>query len=79
MKLLFQNSQGKERVIAEVDNFDDAVKKMDKFIEERNFKSYYKRVWEKNGRLVVDVGSHTEFFIVDGCSFEDVHKEQEED
>lgn len=65
MKLIFQNSEGKERVIAEVDSFEDACDEMDKFMEERNFKSYYKRIWEKNGRLIVDAGSWSEYFIVE--------------
>lgn len=77
MKLLFQSSNGSERVIAEVNSFAEANEEMDKFMEERNFQSYYKRLWDRDGRLMVDVGSWTEFFIVEGYSLEDVHKEQE--
>ena len=33
MKLLFQNSQGKERIVAEVDSFKEACEEMDKFME----------------------------------------------
>ena len=71
MKLLFQNSQGKERVIAETDSLEKTWEEINKFLEDHNFKSYYSRVWEKDNRLIIDVGSHTEFFIVDGCDFED--------
>lgn len=77
MKLLFQSSNGSERVIAEVNSFAEANEEMDKFMEERNFQSYYKRLWDRDGRLMVDVGSWTEFFIVEGYNLEDVHKEQE--
>ena len=65
MKLLFQNSAGNERVIADVDNWSSANNEMDKFMEERNYKSYYKRTWEENGRLIIDVGSWYEFFIIE--------------
>ena len=65
MKLLFQSSDGSERVIAEVDNQDDAFNEINKFLDEHNFKSYYMRIWEKDGCKYVDVGSHTEFFIVE--------------
>lgn len=76
MKLLFQNSQGKERIVAEVDSFKEACEEMDKFMEERNFESYYKRVWEHDGRLKVDCGSWSEFFFVEGCTLDDLHNEQ---
>ena len=44
---------------------DGAYKIMDEFMDEHNFKSYYKRVWEENGRIKVDAGSWSEFFYVD--------------
>ena len=64
MKLYFENSQGIERVIAEVANEEEAYKEMNKFCEERNFEIYYVRTWMSNGRKVYDVGSHTEFFYL---------------
>lgn len=76
MKLLFQNSNGSERIIADVNSFEEANEEMDKFMEERNFKSYYKRLWDEDGRLKIDVGSWSEFFFIDGCCLEDVHKEE---
>lgn len=65
MKLYFENSLGKERLIAEVENEDEAFKEINKFCEERNFKIYYIRTWMVNGRKKYDVGSHTEFFYLD--------------
>ena len=65
MKLYFENSQGIERVIAEVVNEEEAYKEINKFCEERNFKIYYVRTWMSNGRKKYDVGSHTEFFYLD--------------
>ncbi len=47
MKLYFQNSRGKERVIAEPTNREEIAKEINKFLADHNFKSYYTRVWEK--------------------------------
>lgn len=65
MKLYFENSYGKERLIAEVANEEEAFKEIHKFLDEHNFKSYYTRTWMRNKYdKVYDVGSHSEFFIV---------------
>ena len=69
MKLIFQNSYGKERVIAEPSSKEECVKEINKFLDDHNFKSYYTRVCECDGRLELDVGSHTEFFYIEGMTF----------
>ena len=71
MKLFFQNSSGVERLIAEPFNREEVVKEIDKFLDDHNYKSYYTQVCEDNGRLMIDVGSHTEGFALEGMSFED--------
>lgn len=71
MKLFFQNRYGKERLIAEPSNREEVNREINKFLDDHNFKSYYTRVWEADGRLVFDVGSHTEFFLLEGMSFEE--------
>ena len=71
MKLYFQNSRGVERLIAEPSNREEVVKEINKFLDDHNYKSYYTRVWEEDGRLMIDVGSHTEGFALEGMSFED--------
>lgn len=76
MKLIFQNSHGEERIIAEPANKKEIVDKINKFLDDHNFKSYYTRVWEEDDRLKFDVGSHTEFFYVDGMTFEEWRKEK---
>lgn len=73
LKLIFK-SKGKERVIAEPSDIDEVFKEINKFLEEHNFKSYYTRMWEENGRLKFDVGSYTEFFYVEGTTFEEACK-----
>lgn len=62
MNLIFENSHGEERIIANPKTEKEAIKEIYKFCEERNFKIYYVRIWESNNRKHYDVGSHTEFF-----------------
>ncbi len=71
MKLYFQNSRGEERVIAEPINREEVTKEINKFLADHNFKSYYTRVWEENGRLKLDVGSWSEFFFLEGMTYEE--------
>ena len=66
MKLYFENSYGERRVIAEPATEEAALEIIHAFCEERNFKIYYTRSWrDKEGLKWYDVGSHTEFFILD--------------
>jgi len=72
MRLLFQNSRGEERVIAEPQTKEEAIKEINKFLEDHNFKSYYMNVCEDDrGRLRLDVGSWSEFMIIEGMTFEE--------
>ena len=64
-KLWFQNSEGHERVIMEVKNFNDVFTGIRNFLSDHNYKSYYIRSWEENGRIKIDVGSWSEFFYTD--------------
>ena len=75
MKLIFQNSRGEERVIAEPTNREEISKEINKFLDDHNFKSYYMNVCEDdNGRLRIDVGSWSEFMIIEGMTFEEWSK-----
>ena len=65
MKLYFKNSRGEKRIIAEPETEQEAMKEICDFCEERNFKIYYVRKWQTEDGLKYDVGSHTEFFILD--------------
>ena len=72
MKLIFQNSRGEERVIAEPQDKKEAVKEINKFLDDHNYKSYYMNVCEDdNGRLRIDVGSWSEFFYIEYMSLEE--------
>ena len=71
MKLYFQNSSGVERLIEEPSNREEVVKEINKFLYDHNYKSYYTRVWEEDDRLMIDVGSWSEFFYLEGMNFEE--------
>ena len=65
LEVLFRNSKNITRQLATVKDMESASKAIDDFLNEHNFKSYYKNIWrEPDGTTVVDVGSHTEFFYV---------------
>ena len=67
MKVYFENSKGKRRVIGENVNTEQEVMKIiQDFLNEHNYKSYYTRTWHEDGWTWFDVGSHTEFFLCDG-------------
>lgn len=63
-RIIFENSRHEEREIGTSVDMECAYKIIDKFLNEYNFKSYYKRVWEESGRTKVDVGSWSEFFYI---------------
>lgn len=71
MKLIFQDSQKKERIIAEPTTKEEAINEINRFLDDHNFKSYYTRVYEENGRLKLDVGAHFEFFYIEGFDFKE--------
>lgn len=63
IRVLFENSNGKTRIIGEVITQKEAFKVVDSFLDEHNYKSYYKRTWKTDDKTTaVDVGSYTERF-----------------
>lgn len=72
MKLIFQNSRGEERVIAEPSDKKEAVKEINKFLDDHKYKSYYMNVCEyEDNKLRIDVGSWSEFFYLEGMSLQE--------
>lgn len=66
MKLYFENSRGQRRIIAEPQTEEEAYNIIHKFCEERDFKIHYVRTWNTpDGLKVYDIGSWTEFFLLD--------------
>lgn len=64
MKVLFKNSQGQKREIAEVKSVNEGYVEIQKFCTERNYEPHYYRTVKRDNVLKVDVGSHTEFFYI---------------
>lgn len=65
LEVYFQKSNGEEKFLANCADFYTVNEIINHFLKKLNFKSYYSRMWiSEPGRLEIDVGSHTEFFIV---------------
>ena len=66
MKLYFQHSDGSESIVCETEEgryVSDALEDLHK--RNPNYKTYYQRTYmDGNGWVWIDVGSHTEFYIV---------------
>ena len=64
-KVIFENSRKQEREIGTAVDMNGTYKIIDEFLEEHNFKSYYKNVCEiGKGKTRVDVGSWSEVFYI---------------
>lgn len=80
--LFFENSKGVERVIAEVDNMEEAFAEIYKFCSNLGYTIRYSRFWIEEHpmeegiawRISFDVGSWTEFFHVYFDTFEQAEK-----
>lgn len=60
--LYFQRSNGTHIFLAKDITEEEVHKEIKKFLNARNFKSYYTRTWETDGVKYYDVGSWSEFF-----------------
>lgn len=67
--ILFENSEGKKRIIGSAGTKSGAFKLINNFLAEHNYKSYYKRTWKTGDKTTaVDVGSWTERFYIQEIS-----------
>lgn len=64
MNIYFLNTYGKRKQIGTASTQEEIFKIINKFLDEHNYKSYYTRTWTEKDEMWVDVGSHTEFFII---------------
>ena len=71
MKLYFKHSDGSTTLLSEYDSFKESFAAIKQFLTNHDFKSYYTRVSGSDDEIWIDVGSHTEFFIIKGASFDD--------
>ena len=79
MNVYFRDSHGKKRLLERVYTDEQVWKVIKKFLDDHNFTSYYTRMWFANGYTWYDVGSHTEFFLVDENLMEQHENDQEEE
>ena len=75
MELYFKDCQGVERLIAECDTVSAVHKEIKKFLDEHEYVSHYSRSWGSEENIIIDVGSHSEFFVIKGISHIDYIKE----
>lgn len=79
MKLIFQNSNGEEHRIGYPKDWDEAIFYIREFVsrcnkrkeENSQFSIPYIRAYKQDGRVKLDVGSHTEFFFIEDEEFYD--------
>lgn len=65
-KVIFENLRKEEREIGTAVDMNGAYKIIDKFLDEHNFKSYYKNIYEiEKGKTRVDFGSWSEFMYIE--------------
>lgn len=78
----FQNLNNEFRIIGQTDSIEKCWDIIFKFLEERNYKSYYQRTHISDGILCIDVGKHDEFFYISktdktDMTWEDIHPDEE--
>ena len=79
MNVYFRDSHNKKRFLEEVTTKENAWKVIQRFMDNHNFTCYYTRIWFQDGYTWYDVGSHTEFFLVDENLMGQYENEQEEE
>lgn len=80
MNLYFRDRYGDKRLLASnLQDSDGIYQHIKRFLDDHRFQWYYTRTWYSNGYTWYDVGSHTEFFLVDKNLMEQHEDEQEEE
>lgn len=64
--LYFINSRNEYRLLKENVTWDEVFPLIAEFLKEHNFTHYYTRTWAIDEGVMLDVGSHTEFFLWGG-------------
>lgn len=65
IEVIFEDRNGNERSLAVAHSDEEADEIISAFLEAKSYKSYYWRSWKTSKTdTVVDVGSHSEFFIL---------------
>ena len=75
MNLYFRNSYGEKKLLAhDIKHKKDVISAIHEFLDDHGFTSYYTRIWYEDGYTWFDVGSHSEFFLVD-CNWHEDEKD----
>lgn len=74
MLLYFEDSKGQRRLMSNPTTVSDMWKDINSFLDEHNYKSKYSRINFGETEWVIDVGSHTECFIVKDFDEEDLNE-----
>lgn len=80
MNLYFEDSNGDRRIIASDIDYDGVFENIKAFLDAHDFECYYTRLhYGDDGFTHIDVGSHTEFFLVDADLMEAINNAWEGD
>lgn len=60
----FEHSNGERSLLAKNVDLKAANVVMKQFLDDHKYKSYYTRMWQKENELWMDIGSHTQFFVL---------------
>lgn len=64
MVLYFEDSNGDRREIGHPKSEKEVSQFISDFLKKHNYKSYYTRIWKNEKETYYDVGSHSEFFVL---------------
>ena len=65
IEVIFEDSYGNERSLAVARSDEEAGEIISAFLEAKSYRSHYWNCWKKSKTdTVIDVGSHSEFFIL---------------
>lgn len=71
MKVIFNKNDSELREIADVPSFSEAVAAVSHFLKEHQYAAPYWRYWMDEEWVMIDVGSHTEWFQIEvGVDFD---------
>ena len=80
MNLYFEDSNGDRRIIASDIDYDGVFENIKAILDAHDFECYYTRLhYADDGFTHIDVGSHTEFFLVDADLMEAINNAWEGD
>lgn len=79
MNLYFKDSSGKEKLLLKDSTKDEIWTKINKHLKKHKVIPHYQRMFFQGGRVWIDYGSHTDFFIVDGATINDLMSEQKQE